>query len=42
VDHEAVTDAAQMKRVLAKHPTGAPVVVMIHRNGTNLYVAMAS
>jgi serine protease Do len=42
VNHEAVADAAQMKRVLAKHPKGAPVVVMIHRNGTNLYVAMAS
>jgi len=42
VDHQAVADAAQMRRALDKHPTGAPVVMMIHRDGTNLYVAMAS
>jgi serine protease Do len=42
VDHQAVADAGQLKRVLDKHPKGAPVVMMIHRNGNNLYVAMAS
>ena len=42
VDHQPVADAAQMKRVLNEHPKGAPVVVMIHRDGANLYVAMAS
>src|SRR5882672_151616 len=42
VNHQTVADAAQMKRALEKHPKGAPVVVMIHRDGTNLYVAMAS
>jgi serine protease Do len=42
VNHRAVADAAQMKRALEKHPKGAPVVVMIQRDGTNLYVAMAS
>jgi serine protease Do len=42
VNHQAVADAAQMKRALEKHPKGAPVVIMIHRDGTNLYVAMAS
>ncbi len=31
-----------MKRALEKHPKGAPVVIMIRRDGTNLYVAMAS
>jgi serine protease Do len=42
VNHQAVADAAQMKRALEKHPKGTPVVVMIQRDGTNLYVAMAS
>jgi len=37
-----VTDAAQMKRVLDRHPKGAPVVMMLHRDGNNLYVAMAA
>ena len=42
VNHQAVADAARMKRALEKHPKGTPVVVMIQRDGTNLYVAMAS
>ena len=42
VDRQAVTDAAQMKRALEKHSTGAPVVVMVRRDGTSLYVALAS
>jgi hypothetical protein len=36
-----VADAAQMKRVLDKHAKGAPVVARLHRDGANLYVAMA-
>ena len=42
VDRQAVADAAQMKRALEKHPKGAPVVVMVRRDGTSLYVALAS
>jgi serine protease Do len=42
VNHKAVADAAQMQQALDKHPKGAPVVVMITRDGSNLYVAMAS
>jgi serine protease Do len=42
VDHQPVADAAQMKRALEKHPKGAPVVVMLHRDGTSLYVALAA
>jgi len=42
VNHQAVADPGQMKLALEKHPKGVPVVVMIHRDGTNLYVAMAS
>jgi serine protease Do len=41
LDHQAVADAAQMKRVLDKHAKGAPVVARLHRDGANLYVAMA-
>jgi serine protease Do len=41
LDHQAVADRAQMKRVLDKHPKGAPVVARLHRDGANLYVAMA-
>jgi serine protease Do len=40
VDRQAVTDAANLKRVLAKHPKGAPIVVMIQRDGASLYVAL--
>jgi serine protease Do len=42
VDRQTVADAAQMKRALEKHPKGAPVVVMVRRDGTSLYVALAS
>jgi serine protease Do len=42
VDHQPVADAAQMQQVLDKHPKGAPVVVMLHRDGTSLYVAMVA
>lgn len=42
VDHHPVASAVEMKRVLDKHAKGAPVVVLIHRDGNNLYVAMAS
>ena len=42
VNHKAVADAAQMKQALEKHLKGAPVVIKITRDGTNLYVAMAA
>jgi serine protease Do len=42
VDHHPVTSAVEMKRVLDRHVKGSPVVVLIHRDGNNLYVAMAS
>ena len=42
VNHKAVADAADMKQAMEKHPKGAPLVVMITRDGSNLYVAMAS
>jgi len=42
VDRQAVADAAQMKHALERHPKGAPVIVMVRRDGTSLYVALAS
>jgi len=42
IDHQRVANAADMKRVLAKHAKGAPVVVLLHRDGGSLYAAMSS
>jgi serine protease Do len=42
VDHQRVANAADMKRLLAKHAKGAPVVVLLHRDGNSLYAAMSS
>ena len=42
VDHHPVTSAADMKRLLAKHAQGAPVVVLLHRDGNSLYAALNS
>ncbi|MGH7317316.1 MAG: Do family serine endopeptidase [Candidatus Rokuibacteriota bacterium] len=42
MDHQPVADIADMRRVLDSHAEGAPVVALVHRNGSNLYVAMAS
>ena len=42
VDHQPVANAADMKRLLAKHAKGAPVVVLLHRDGNSLYAAMTS
>ena len=42
VDHHPVTSAADMKQLLAKHAQGAPVVVLLHRDGNSLYAALNS
>jgi serine protease Do len=42
VDHQGVADPAHLKRVLDSHPKGAPIVVMIQRDGASLYVALAA
>jgi serine protease Do len=42
VDHHPVASTVELKRVLGKHAKGSPVVMLIHRDGNNLYVAMAS
>ena len=42
VDHQAVPDVAHLKQVLDKHPKGAPIVVMITRDGSSLYVALTA
>ena len=42
IDHQRVASAVDMKRALAKHAKGAPVVVLLHRDGNSLYAAMSS
>jgi S1-C subfamily serine protease len=42
LDHKPVANAGDMKRLLAAHPKGAPVVVLLHRDGNSLYAAMSS
>ena len=42
LDHQPVGNAADMKRLLAKHGKGAPVVVLLHRDGNSLYAALTS
>jgi len=42
LDHQPVTNAADMKRLLARHAQGAPVVVLLHRDGNSLYAALIS
>ncbi|HEU4439404.1 MAG TPA: DegQ family serine endoprotease, partial [Methylomirabilota bacterium] len=42
VDHQAVPDVAHLEQVLDKHPKGAPIVVMINRDGSSLYVALTA
>ncbi len=42
LDHEHVGSVAEMKHLLEKHPKGAPLVVLLHRDGANLYVALAA
>jgi serine protease Do len=42
LDHQPVANAGDMKRLLAQHAKGAPVVVLLHRDGASLYAAMSS
>ena len=42
LDHQPVASAGDMKRLLAQHGKGAPVVVLLHRDGNSLYAALTS
>ncbi len=42
LDHQPVASTADVKRLLAKHAQGAPVVVLLHRDGNSLYAALTS
>jgi len=41
-DHHPVKSADELKGLLEKHATGTPVLLLVHRNGGSLYVAMGS
>jgi serine protease Do len=42
VNHTKVTSVDEMKRALAKAPKDAPTLFLVHRDGGNLFVAVAS
>jgi serine protease Do len=40
VDRQAVKGVDEMKRLLDKHPTGTPTLLLVHRDGGKLYVSV--
>jgi serine protease Do len=42
VDHHAVKGVSDLERGLASHEKGAPVLVLLHRNGNALYVTVTA
>lgn len=42
VDYRAVAGVIEFKQVLERHPKGAPLLVLLPRNGATLYVALPS
>ena len=40
VNHHRVKSMEDFRRDLAQHPKGTPVLMLLHRNGDNLYVAV--
>jgi serine protease Do len=41
VDHQPVTTVSQLRREVEQHAKGAPLLVLVHRNGASLYTAIA-
>ncbi len=42
VDHHPVASVEEMKRVVDEHPKGTPILVLVHREGAGLFVAIAA
>jgi serine protease Do len=43
VDHRSVETPGQVRQLATKHPTGGPpLLLLVHRNGESLYVAVAA
>jgi serine protease Do len=40
VDQHPVATASQVGRLAATHPSSTPLLLLVHRNGANLYVAI--
>jgi serine protease Do len=40
VDRQAVKSVDEMKRLLDKHPSGTPTLLLVHRDGGKLYVSV--
>jgi serine protease Do len=41
VDHQPVANVSELRRAVDKHAKGTPIVVLVHRNGSSLYAAIA-
>jgi serine protease Do len=42
VDHRAVETPGQVRQLVTNHPARTPLVVLVHRDGGSLFVAVAS
>jgi serine protease Do len=40
VDRHAVANVGELRQVVQKHPKGAPLVMLLHRDGSSLYAAI--
>jgi serine protease Do len=42
VDHREVETPGQVRQLVTRHPAGPPLLLLVHRNGESLYVAVAA
>ncbi len=42
VDHHPVASVEEMRRVVEEHPKGTPILVLVHREGAGLFIAIAA
>jgi hypothetical protein len=42
VDHREVETPGQVRQLVTRHPAGPPLLLLVHRNGESLYMAVAA
>jgi serine protease Do len=42
VDHHSMSSVDEFRRVVTRHPAGAPLLVLVHRNGERLWLAVGA
>lgn len=42
VDHQPVASVDALQKAVQRHPAGRPLLVLLHREGQSLYVAVAA